>query len=127
MLNISFALSFHSIGRSTFPVHTYILTPPPHAHRAHAQSGCQQETEADAEHNHGSTGHAHGEFYIIGSPQHIGQAEEGRPDKDGASVMDQHQDASQPQPQDKAGGHPRYQGCKGRAGIIDRQERIGYG
>ena len=27
MLNISFALSFHSIGRSTFPVHTYILTP----------------------------------------------------------------------------------------------------
>ncbi|MCF2704852.1 ImmA/IrrE family metallo-endopeptidase, partial [Enterocloster clostridioformis] len=25
--NISFALSFHSIGRSTFPVHTYILTP----------------------------------------------------------------------------------------------------
>ena len=31
MLNISFALSFHSIGRSTFPVHTYILTPSFHS------------------------------------------------------------------------------------------------
>lgn len=27
MLNISFALSLDSIGCSTFPVHTYILTP----------------------------------------------------------------------------------------------------
>ena len=28
MLNISFALSFYSIGCSTFSVYTYILTPP---------------------------------------------------------------------------------------------------